>query len=121
MPSYAFYLSEYMGDVVDEESFSRLAARADEQLRRYERIYTVTEPEEGARDMATCAMVDALSAIETMLSGDGGAVSSASIGSVSVSYGSPTSLGVDLSEKGQERQLYKAVSRYLDIYRGVPC
>ena len=36
MPNYAFYLSEYMGDVVDEESFPRLAARADEQLRRYE-------------------------------------------------------------------------------------
>ena len=121
MPSYAFYLSEYMGDVVDEGSFSRLAARADEQLRRYERIYTVTEPEEGARDMAICAMVDALAAIETMLSGDGGAVSSDSVGSVSVSYGARTSLGVDLSEKGQERQLYKAASRYLDIYRGVPC
>ena len=54
MPNYAFYLSEYMGDVVDEESFPRLAARADEQLCRYERIYTVTEPEEGARDMAIC-------------------------------------------------------------------
>ena len=60
MPNYAFYLSEYMGDVVDEESFPRLAARADEQLCRYERIYTVTEPEEGARDMAICAMVDRL-------------------------------------------------------------
>ena len=81
----------------------------------------MTEPEEGARDMAICAMVDALSAIETMLSGDGIAVSSASIGSVSVSYGSPTALGVDLSEKGQDRQLYKAASRYLDIYRGVSC
>lgn len=121
MPNYAFYLSEYMGDVVDEESFSRLAARADEQLRRYERIYTVTEPEDGARDMAICAMADAMYSVESALSGDGAAVTSASIGSVSVGYASANTLGVDLSESGQSKLLYNAALRYLDIYRGASC
>lgn len=121
MTDYSFYTLEYMGDSVDGASFPRLSARADEQLRRYERLYTVTEPEEHARDMAVCAMVDALAAMEALLSGEGGAVSSASIGSVSVSYGAPSSLGVDLSTKGQERELYRAAARYLDIYRGASC
>lgn len=121
MTDYTFYLTEYMGDVADNETFPRLATRADEQLRRYERLYTVTQPEEHSRDLAVCAMVDALAAMEAMLSGEGGAVSSASIGSVSVSYGAPSSLGVDLSTKGQERELYRAAARYLDIYRGASC
>ena len=45
-----------------------------------------------------------------------GAVTSASVGSVSVSYGGVSTL--DLSPKGQARELYDAARRYLDIYRG---
>ena len=48
--------------------------------------------------------------------GEGGAVQSASIGSVSVSYGSGNS--VDVSAKGQSRELYRCACLYLDIYRG---
>ena len=44
------------------------------------------------------------------------AVTSASIGSVSVSYGNIAS--IDLSRSGQARELYDAARRYLDIYRG---
>jgi len=70
--------------------------------------------------MAICAMADAMYGIVLAQTGML-AVSSASIGSVSVSYGSAragTSQGVDLSEKGQAREIYNAACVYLDIYRG---
>ena len=55
--------------------------------------------------------------IDHAILGQGGPVSSASIGSVSVSYGGASG-GVDLSQKGQAKELYRCASLYLDIYRG---
>lgn len=118
---YDFYVTSYRGNSIPEAEFAQFAQRACEQLARYLRIYTVVGPTaiaedmEIAKKMAVCAMADVLYAVAAAQSG-AGAVTSASIGSVSVSYGGTSSL--DLSRKGQARELYAAACRYLDIYRG---
>lgn len=117
MADYTFYKRIYMGDSIPEEDFPRLAQRAAEQLRKYKRIYTVTAPDESSEDMAICAMADALGYYEAAQNGGGGPVSSASIGSVSVSYAGSGS-AVDVSVKAQARELYRCACLYLDIYRG---
>lgn len=117
MPDYEFYLNKYMGDSIAGDDFYRLIKRAGEQLARYKRIYTVTAPEEDSEDMAVCAMADALAYYEAALNGTGAAVSSASIGSVSVSYAGAAG-AADLSQKAQEGELYRCACLYLDIYRG---
>ena len=117
MPDYEFYRAKYMGDSIAEADFPRLIRRAGEALARYKRVYSVTAPEKDAEEMAACAMADALNYYDAALNGAGGAVSSASIGSVSVSYAGAAS-AVDLSMAAQERELYRCACRYLEIYRG---
>ncbi len=68
--------------------------------------------------MAVCAMAEALYAFELLSNGEGGPVQSCSIGSVSASYGSTTGQSLDLSPRGQARELYRTACLYLDIYRG---
>ncbi len=116
MVTYDFYRNTYLGDSIQEQDFSRLAKRAGEVLSRYKRIYKVTTPDTSAESMALCAMADALCYFEAVQNGQGGPVNSASIGSVSVSYGA--SGGVDTSTKAQAKELYRCASLYLDIYRG---
>ena len=109
MVTYEFYISAYHGASIAAGDWPMYEARAAEKLAQYKRLYTVTAPDENAEDMAVCAMADALAYFAN------GAISSAHIGSVSVSYGS----AVDLSPKGQARELYRAATMYLTIYRGV--
>ena len=113
MPDYSFYITQYLGDSISCDDFPRLAKRAAAKLERYKRIYTVTVPDDSAEDMAICAMADALNYYEAAQDPFGGSVSSANVGSVSVSYNT-----VDMSEKAQERELYRCACMYLDIYRG---
>lgn len=116
--SYLFYTVDYSGDgIPDEETFDRLAKRAAAQLARYRRIYTVAAPEGDSERMALCAMADALYYFACAQNGTGGPVSSASIGSVSVSYGGASG-SMDVSPAAQARELYRAACLYLDIYRG---
>lgn len=118
---YAFYTDMYLGSSIPEKEFSFYAQRAAIQLEKYKRMYTVTSPGENSEMFAVCAMADAIYGIDLAQSGML-SVSSASIGSVSVSYGSArsgTSQGVDLSLKGQAREIYNAACVFLDIYRGV--
>lgn len=125
MADYDFYKSKYLGGSIPEADFHRLSKRAGEELARYKRIYTVTTPKDtpDAEDMAICAMAEALYGIELIANGEGGAVQSASIGSVSISYGGYGSAGgnqaVDVTPAGQTRELFRAACLYLDIYRGV--
>ena len=114
MADYEFYASVYMGDSIPENEFPRPAKRAGEHLSRYKRIYTVSAPDENAEAMAVCAMADAFYAFDSVA--NGGNVQSASIGSVSASYGSEPS--IDISQKGQAKELYRCACLYLDIYRG---
>lgn len=115
MIDYHFYADTYRGCSISEAEWPMFEARAATQLAQYKRTYTVTAPEETSEAMAVCAMADVVAAIAAAQSGTG-AVTSASIGSVSVSYGNVASL--DLSRKGQARELYDAARQYLDIYRG---
>lgn len=116
MVTYEFYLSAYLGDSIPEMDFPRLMKRAEEVLSRYKRLYEVTAPDAAAESMALCAMADALCYFEAAQNGKGGPISSASIGSVSVSYGASGS--VDVSPAGQAAELFRCASLYLDIYRG---
>lgn len=118
MVDYGFYIDNYKGRSILEVDFPLFAQRAQEQLNRYKRVYTVTAPEETSEAMAVCAMADALAYFTAAQNGTGGVISSASIGSVSVSYGGAEA-AVDLSPKAQEKELYRCACRYLDIYRGV--
>ena len=117
MVEYKFYTDTYRGTSLTPEEFPVFCARAEDQLRMYRRIYTVTAPEADAEGMAVCAMADALAFFCAAQNGTGGTVSSASVGSVSVSYGSTQA--VDISPRGQERELLRCARLYLDIYRGV--
>ena len=121
MVSYEFYKFTYRGGSLSVEDWPRYAARAADQLARYKRIYTVTAPEgkADAENMAVCAMAEALYSFDLIANGEGGPVQSASIGSVSTSYGSAGGSAIDASPKGQAKELYRCASLYLDIYRGV--
>lgn len=118
MVDFVFYIGNYQGCSISEEDFPMFARRAQEQLNRYKRIYTVTAPEETSEAMAVCAMADALAYFNAVQNGTGGVLSSASIGSVSISYGGADA-AVDVSPKGQEKELYRCACSYLDIYKGV--
>lgn len=117
MVDYSVYTNTYRGSSIPEAEWPPFEKRAAEQLARYKRIYTVTVPCEGAEDMAICAMADALAYYAAVQNGTGGAVASASIGSVSVSYAGASA--VDFSPKAQARELYRCASQYLEICRGV--
>ena len=121
MVAFEFYTDTYKGGVISKEDWPRYEARAAAQLARYKRIYTVTTPEDSsdAESMAICAMAEALQGFDLIANGEGGAIQSASIGSVSTSYGSAGAQAVDVSPAGQARELYRLACLYLDIYRGV--
>lgn len=121
MISYDFYVNEYLGSVIAPGDVEEYLARASEHLRRYKRIYTFTVPEDlpDGEDRAVCAMAEALYGFDLIANGESGPVQSASIGSVSVSYGSRAVQAVDISPEGQAKELYRCARRYLDIYRGV--
>lgn len=116
MVDYGFYVNTYRGGSISEQEWPVFSSRAQDQLRKYKRIYTITAPEEDSEAMAVCAMAEALAYFVAAQNGTG-AVASASIGSVSVSYGSVSA--VDISPKAQEKELYRCASQHLDIYRGV--
>lgn len=121
MVTYDFYLNAYHGGSVSADDWTAFEARASDQLSRYKRIYTVTAPDDDpdAESKAICAMADALHNFDLIANGEGGAVQSASIGSVSSSFGSSGAAAVDVSPKGQSKELFRCACLYLDIYRGV--
>ena len=118
MVDYDFYVSTYRGGSIPEEEWPPCAQRAAAQLERYRRIYTVTALGPNSEAMAICAMAEALYSFDLVANGEGGPIQSASIGSVSVSYGGLAGQSLDLSPRGREKELYRCVSQYLDIYRG---
>lgn len=117
MVEYSFYLDSYRGSSIPDADWPLFEKRAAEQLAYYKRAYTVTASEENAEAMAICAMADAFAYFVAAQNGIGGAVASASVGSVSVSYAGAA--GVDISPKAQAKELYRCAGQYLEIYRGV--
>ena len=118
MAAHHFYLTIYAGGLISFKEWPSYNQRAMAQLERYKRIYTVTKPREDAEDMAVCAMAEALYGFDLIANGEGGPVQSASIGSVSTSYGAQSGNAIDISPKGQARELYRCACLYLEIYRG---
>ena len=117
MVEHEFYILKYHGaSISSPDEWYTYESRAAAKLARYKRIYTVSAPDENAEAMAICAMADAMYSFDLIANGDGGPVQSASIGSVSASYGSTNS--VDISQKSQAKELYRCACLYLDIYRG---
>ncbi|MBC8546111.1 hypothetical protein H8711_04075 [Clostridiaceae bacterium NSJ-31] len=119
MVDFIFYRTKYKGDTIPSADFPSLIKRAGDQLARYKRIYIVTAPEADSEGMAVCAMADALYGFDLIANGEGGAVRSASIGSVSASYSGAGNDAVDVTPVGQARELFRCACLYLDIYRGV--
>lgn len=115
MVEYQFYVGSYFGRAIPLETWTAAEREASALLARYKRDYTVTAPPESinAEDMAICAMAEVIYDRAVKLSAS---ISSASIGSVSVSYSTPA--GVEYSEKQHARNVYNAARQYLDIYRG---
>lgn len=115
MVEHEFYILKYHGaSISSPDEWYAYESRAAAQLARYKRIYTVSSPDENAESMAICAMADAFYAFDSVANGEN--IQSASIGSVSASYGSTPS--IDISQKGQAKELYRCACLYLDIYRG---
>ncbi len=117
MVSYDFYRDTYHGGSISDVEWPMFCQRAQDQLNRYKKIYRVEAPQEDSEAMAVCAMAEALAYFTAAQNGMG-AVQSASIGSVSVSYGN-SATSVDLSPKAQAKELYRCATQYLEIYRGV--
>lgn len=117
MVSHEFYLNVYGGSSIPAEEWDLFRKRAEEKIGQYKRKYRVFYEREQSPALAVCAVADALAYFAAAQNGAGVAVTSASIGSVSVSYGSGAV--VDLSPKGQEKELLRCARTYLDIYRGV--
>lgn len=120
MVDYDFYRNVYLGDTIDQANWPQYRARALDQLAHYRRVYTVTVPDNmpDGEERAVCAMAEAMYGFDLLANGEAGPIQSASVGSVSVSYGNAAQ-AVDLSPKGQAKELYRRASLYLDIYRGV--
>ena len=60
MLDYRFYSDEYGGTAIPGREWPEFERDADAQLRRYERIYTVSYETDDARPMAVCAIADAM-------------------------------------------------------------
>lgn len=121
MVDYKFYTGTFLGGSIPEAEWHTYCARSIDQLNRYKQIYTVTAPvgSADAESMAICAMAEAMHGFDLIANGEGGAVQSISIGSVSASFGGAGSKAVDVTPKGQAKELYRCACLYLDIYRGV--
>ena len=123
MVTYEFYANTYRGGSISDADWTQYETRAAAQLARYKRIFTVTAPKDSrdAESMAICAMAEQLQNFDLIANGEGGAIQSASIGSVSTGYGSTGAQAVDVTPSGQAKALYRSACLYLDIYRGVGC
>ena len=107
MASYRFYTDVYMGYELGEKDFSPLARRAEEILDRFLTRYQAEAVGPDSRDMAVCAMAEALRHYKNR---DG--LTQATVGGVSVRYS-------DGSGRKLLRELYNRAAIYVDFHRGV--
>lgn len=120
--TYAYYAGAYGGSAIAEEDWEGYAAKAAAYLAKLGALHKVTPYGDDADDAwrdALCAVAEQHQTIDVASgAASGGAVSSASIGSVSVSYDATFGGAVDLSPAGQARMLLDAATRYLHVYAG---
>ena len=110
-----FYRETYGGSALTDGELPEAAQRAREVLEEFERNFRV-KGDEIARKMAICAMAEAIVYFQKAQNGEGG-LRYAKVGTMSVS-GKGIYSAIDISPQAQERELYRAACRYLDIYRG---
>lgn len=121
MPDYEFYTNVYPGESIPAENFNLLARKANIELSAMERKFTVNGTDTD-RNLALCAIADYIFTVETISSQILSETSSSvSIGSVSTSHKGPDvqSLGMDLSEKRQQKMFYSLMCKYMGVYRGI--
>lgn len=120
MVAYQFYVGKYHGGSIQGADWPAAEREAQAEIRRMKSMYRVTPQDvENAEDMAVCAVAEVLSSYADR-EANGGAVTSASIGSVSESFASSGTLAEQAGRKSKD--VYRAASLYLDIYRGCgPC
>lgn len=123
---YTFYKEAYGGSVIAEDEWEGYASKAAAYLSRLGSLSVVTpygDDEDQAWSMAACAVAEEYHNFDVAANGGagmaGGPVSSASVGSVSVSYDSTFGGSIDLSPAGRERALRDAASQYLHVYLGI--
>lgn len=104
MVTYEFYRDVYLGSRLEESDFQKEAARADRWVARLERLYLVSPVGEDGRDMAVCAVAEAMDRYRNSLG-----VTQATVGGVSVRY----------DTAGVQKHLRRAAEVFLDIRRGV--
>lgn len=112
---YTFYKEQYCGSALESGEFPEALARAKDYLQGLSHRYRV-EGSERDRNMALCAIAEAMSYFDGARNGQGG-LRYASVGTVSMS-GKGVYSAVDISPVAQERELFRAATRYLHIYRG---
>lgn len=98
---YEFYANVYFGNAIKPEDFQRLSARASEYVYGMTRGLCEKVPDEDmeAVQKAVCAVAEILQDEGRMASRSfsaGKTISSETVGSHSVSYGSPSISGADL-------------------------
>ena len=105
MVDFAYYQQEYMGELIPEKAFPRLAKNAKAVLDRLCRDYVVSGGQD-EKDMALCAVAEEMYRISGRMG-----VASATLGAVRVQYKNNT-------DRQILARLYRAAGIYLDIYRG---
>ena len=114
MTDFNFYSETYCGSLIPADAWDAVCRDAEAQMNRYERIYHVSYPQTGSRNMAVCAMAEALYEF-AQLQDAGGAVQSVSVGNVSENR---AVAAPDTSAAAQAAELYRRAGLYADIYRG---
>ncbi len=105
MVSYDFYRDVYLGSALSEAAFPRAAARAQAWLEKLERTCCVEPVGQDSRELAICAVAEAMERTERQQN-----VAQTSVGGVSVRYE---------NGKSAQRQLLQSAGVFLDIRRGV--
>lgn len=113
---YDFYVNTYLGNTIDENDFPRLSMRASEYIYSLTRGLCEKVPHEqrGAVQLAVCAVAEVLLDEQRMTSRSFSAdktVSGETVGSYSVSYGSPSLSTAEVEYLGNRKK--DAVLLYL--------
>ena len=86
MTDFNFYSETYCGSLIPADAWDAVCRDAEAQMNRYERIYHVSYPQTGSRNMAVCAMAEALYEFAQLQDADG--VTLIPVSRVSLGFGS---------------------------------
>jgi|GEM_PF-1403713 hypothetical protein len=118
--TYGYYEDSFGGTAIEEDDWPGYEARARAHFCKFDAQYAMTPYGDGeeAYKATICDMAEKLQGFDLMANGEAGA-NSASIGSVSVSFGKSYSESVDLSDAGQELALLKCAQLRYNVFAGL--